>query len=105
MNLLDGKMVREKIIDDIKNKLIDIDKNLKIVVMIIFLASPFNKCSRRSPENAFSRLGISEALNVAVICVSKSMRSSTISTVGLLRHFVIRNFWAAKTIRRDLPLP
>ena len=79
--------------------------NLNMVVIIIFLASPLSSCSSLSPELAFSRLGMSEALNVAVICVSRSMRSSTMITVGLFNCFVILSFWAAKTISNDLPLP
>jgi len=57
MNLLDGKMVREKIIDDIKNKLIDIDKNLKIVVIDIG-ESEVNDLYVRQKEKLFNKLGL-----------------------------------------------
>ncbi len=49
--------------------------------------------------------GTSEALKVAVICVSRSMRSTTIITVGLPSCGCSRSFCAAKTISSDLPLP
>ena len=49
--------------------------------------------------------GTSAALKVAVICVSRSMRSTTIITVGLPSFGCIRSFCAAKTMSSDLPLP
>ena len=49
--------------------------------------------------------GTSAALKVAVICVSRSIRSTTIITVGLPSFGCIRSFCAAKTMSSDLPLP
>jgi len=49
--------------------------------------------------------GTSAALKVAVICVSRSMRSTTMMTVGLPSLGCRRSFCAAKTISSDLPLP
>ncbi len=48
---------------------------------------------------------MSVAWKVALIWVSRSMRSTTINTVGLCRAACRRIFWAAKTISRDLPEP
>ena len=50
-------------------------------------------------------LGTSAALKVAVIWVSRSMRSTTISTVGFLSFGCSRSFCAANTISSDLPEP
>ena len=49
--------------------------------------------------------GMSAALKVAVICVSRSIRSTTMMTVGFLSAGCSRSFWAAKTISSDLPDP
>lgn len=58
----------------------------------ILRISPRKKESNSSFVAALVRLGISEALNVAVICVSRSMRSSTITTVGFLSSGIMRSF-------------
>ena len=52
-----------------------------------------------------TRLGTSAALNVPVIWVSRSIRSTTISTVGLLSPAIARSFSAVNTISSDLPDP
>ncbi len=48
---------------------------------------------------------MSEAWKVALIWASRSMRSTTMSTVGLRRAGCRRIFWAAKTMSSDLPEP
>ena len=48
---------------------------------------------------------MSEAWNVALICVSRSTRSTTMSTVGLPSAGCSRSFCAANTMSSDLPEP
>ena len=59
-----------------------ISPNLKIVVMMIFRASCASNRSRSARLSAFSRFGASAAWNVLEICVSRSIRSTTMITVG-----------------------
>ena len=79
--------------------------NLKIVVMMILRTSWASNCCSFSRLSAFSRLGMSAPVNVPVIWLSRSMRSTTISTVGFFKPACMRSFCAAKTISRDLPEP
>ena len=49
--------------------------------------------------------GVSAAWNVLEICVSRSMRSTTIITVGFFSAGWSRSLRAAKSIKSDLPEP
>ena len=60
-----------------------------------------NSCRVATP----TMFGTSAALKVLVICVSRSMRSTTMMTVGLPSLGCSRNFCAAKTMSSVLPLP
>ena len=67
--------------------------------------SPSKKDVSSSLVAAPVKFGISDALKVAVICVSRSILSSTITTVGFLSSGSILSFKAAKTIKSDFPDP
>jgi hypothetical protein len=56
-------------------------------------------------ESVDTSPGTSEALNVPVIWVSRSMRSTTIRIVGLVSSAIARSFNAVNTISSDLPDP
>ena len=75
-----------------------------VVISTLRTSCPSSVCSscRVATPTMF---GTSAALKVAVICVSRSMRSTTMMTVGLPSFGCIRSFCAAKTISSDLPLP
>ena len=79
--------------------------NLKIVVMMILRTSCASSCCSFSRLSAFSRLGMSAPVKVPVIWLSRSMRSTTISTVGFFKPACMRSFCAANTISSDLPEP
>jgi len=79
--------------------------NLNMVVIKIFRVSCLKKFIKSCLLSAPIIFGISDALNVDVICVSKSSLSTTTQTVGFLSAVCILSFCAANTISSDLPLP
>ena len=81
------------------------DMRVLDVVMMILRTSCASNCCSLSRVSAFSRFGMSAPVKVPVIWVSRSMRSTTISTVGFFRPGCSRSFCAANTISSDLPEP
>ncbi|CAM5229656.1 hypothetical protein STANM309S_06635 [Streptomyces tanashiensis] len=79
--------------------------NLWIVVMMIFRAPAARSSCSSLRDSVETRFGTSEALNVAVIWVSRSIRSTTMITVGEVSPAVARNFCAVNTISSDFPDP
>ena len=79
--------------------------NSKIFVMITFRVSALSSLVSSALVSAGTRFGTSAMENVPKICPLRSIRSLTMITVGALSSFIMRSFWAAKTISRDLPLP
>ncbi len=79
--------------------------NLWIVVIMIFRAPWLRSVCSSLRESAETSPGTSDALNVPVICVSRSMRSTTIRIVGLVNSAIARSFSAVNTISSDLPEP
>ena len=77
--------------------------NLKMVVIKIFLWWIFSSSS--CFDDILSMLGISARVKSPVIWSSKSILSSTITTVGAFSTSWRRSFWAANTINHDLPEP
>ena len=75
-----------------------------VVISTLRTSCPSSSCNSWRLATP-TMLGTSAALKVALIWVSRSIRSTTMITVGLPSRGCSRSFCAAKTISSDLPLP